>query len=131
MFSLLQVEQLSEIKKKHLKAVKKQEQDVRAKRAVGIWKRRTWKRGLGRMGSGKVITVTAPVTRAGSENEDEDEDEDDEDVIDGFDGNGEETMRPIRRRSEGLTVDVCTTPPHPPHPQNSHNTQANHTTHTT
>ena len=65
------------------------------------------------MGSGKVITVTAPVTRAGSENEDEDEDEDDEDVIDGFDVYGEETMRPISRRSEGLTVDVCTTPPIP------------------
>ena len=95
------------MKKKHLKAVKKQEQDVRAKRAVGIWKRRTWKRGLGRMGSGVVTTVTAPVTRAGSENEDEDEDEEDDD----FDGNGEETMRPIRRRSEGLTVDVCTTLP--------------------
>ena len=104
----MQVEQLSEMKKKHLKAIKKQDQDIRAKKAVGIWKRRTWKRGgLGRKGSRAVTAVTAPVTRAGSENEDEEDEDGDEDEGDG-DGNGEEkNMMPIRRRSEGLTVDVC------------------------
>ncbi len=104
----MQVEQLSEIKKKHLKAIKKQDQDIRAKEAVGIWKRRTWRRGLGRKGSGAVTPVTAPVTRAGSENEEEeDEDEDEEEKEeDSADENGEEKMIPIRRRSEGVTVDV-------------------------
>ena len=105
------------MKKKYLKAIKKQDQDIRAKKAVGIWKRRTWRRGLGRKGSGAVTPVTAPVTRAGSENEDEDDDSDDgnEDEANGSTNEDrEEKMVPIRRRSEGVTVAV----PHPPTPQN-------------
>ena len=113
------------MKKKHLKALKKQDQDIRAKKAVGIWKRRTWKRGLSRKGSGVVTPATAPVTRAGSENEDEDENEDDEEGAADDDENGEEkTMIPIRRRSEGLTVDVC--PTSPSKSPCSPNTQTNH-----
>ncbi len=128
----MQVEQLSEMKKKHLKAIKKQDQDIRAKKAVGIWKRRTWKRGgLGRKGSGAVTPVTAPVTRAGSENEDE-EDEDENQYEEDDDGaageNGQEKkMMPIRCRSEGLTVDVCTSSPSQ-YPT-SHDAQTNHITH--
>lgn len=108
----MQVEQLSEMKKKHLKAIKKQDQDIRAKKAVGIWKRRTWKRGMSRKGSGAVTPVTAPVTRAGSEDEEGDDEDADEDG-DGADGDedGEEKIMPIRRRSEGVTADVCITYP--------------------
>ena len=108
----MQVEQLSEMKKKHLKAIKKQDQDIRAKKAVGIWKRRTWKRSLSRKGSGAVTPVTAPVTRAGSEDE-EGDDEDGEEDEDGADEDedGQEMMMPIRRKSEGVTVDVCITYP--------------------
>ena len=107
----MQVEQLSEMKKKHLKAIKKQDQDIRAKKTVGIWKRRTWK-SLSRRGSGAVTPVTEPVTRAGSEDEAEDDEGDDEDEEDeGADEDGEIKIGPIRRRSEGVTVDVCTKSP--------------------
>ena len=103
------------MKKKYLKAVKKlgleRDRDVRAKKVVGIWKGRTWKT-KSRVGSGNVtpVTVTEPVTRAGSEDEDEDGDEDEDD-----DGDGGNMVGPIRRRSEGVTVDVNTHIPHP-HP---------------
>ena len=106
----MQVEQLSEMKKKHLKAIKKQDQDIRAKKAVGIWKRRTWK-SLSRKGSGAVTPVTEPVTRAGSEDEEEDEGDDEGEEEEGTDEYGEIKMGPIRRRSEGVAVDVCTTFP--------------------
>ena len=105
----MQVEQLSEMKKKHLKAIKKQDQDIRAKKAVGIWKRTTWK-SLSRRGSGAMTPVTEPATRAGSEEDEEDDEGDDEDEEEeGADEDGEIKIGPIRRRSEGLTVDVCTT----------------------
>ncbi|KAK0514196.1 hypothetical protein JMJ35_002813 [Cladonia borealis] len=102
--------------KKYLKAVKKlgleRDRDVRAKKVVGIWKGRTWKT-KSRVGSGNVtpVTVTEPVTRAGSEDETEDEDEDEDEDDDG----GEGKMSPIRRRSEGVTVDL----PPPPSPTTS------------
>lgn len=96
------------MKKKHFKAIKKQDQDIRMKKAVGIWKRRTWK-SLSRKGSGAATPVTEPVTRAGSENEEEDDEGDDED--EGADEDGEIKIGPIRRRSEGITIDVCTTSP--------------------
>ena len=110
------------MKKKHLKAVKKlgleRDRDVRAKKVVGIWKGRTWKT-KSRVGSGNVtpVTVTEPVTRAGSEDEDEDEDDEDEDgdEDEDDDGDGGNMVGPIRRRSEGVTVDVNTHIPHP-HP---------------
>ena len=82
------------------------------------------------MGSGAVTPVTAPVTRAGSENEDEDEDEDGDDD----DENGDDKkMMPIRRRSEGVTVDVCNHIPTFPKSNPllfAMHTQANHITHT-
>ena len=96
------------MKKKHFKAIKKQDQDIRTKKAVGIWKRKTWK-SLSRKGSGAVTPVTEPVTRAGSEDEEEYGEGDDED--EGADEDGEIKMGPIRRRSEGVTVDVCTASP--------------------
>ena len=104
------------MKKKHLKAVKKldQERDVRAKKVVGVWKRRTWKRGSR---SGVVTPVTEPVTRAGSEDEGEGEEGDEDGNVDDEDGGRK--MGLIRRRSEGVTVDVCITSPHShSHPQN-------------
>ena len=90
------------MKKKHFKAIKKQDQDIRTKKAVRIWKRKTWK-SLSRKGSGAATPVTEPATRAGSEDEEEYDDEEEE----GADEGGGIKIGPIRRRSEGVTVDVC------------------------
>lgn len=83
---------------------------------MGVWKRRTWKKGGGlggRRGEVTPVTVTEPVTRVGSEDEDEGEGEGEDGDGDEDDGGKMVMGGPIRRRSEGVGGDVCITSPSP------------------
>ncbi len=74
-----QVDLLLGLKKAHLKALKKQQ--VQAKKAVGIWKKRTWK-GLSRTSSKVDTTSATPPDDDADDEGGQDEQDEEEDSLD-------------------------------------------------